>query len=401
MKILHTALYASGGGAEAYLHEAIRRLAALGHASAVLHGRPGGALPADVVARAHHVPGVTDLGCPGLAARLTQVREVLRAEAPDVILVHGGTQHRLMRLLAGTAPLVRFVHDTHCLCPGGGKTLRRGTASGGSEPCPHPLGLACLGRAWVHRCTARDPRVALPLVAHLRANLALYRRRAVMACPSGFIRGLLLRNGFEPARITVLPHFAAPPAQAGPAPGACGPGVLYAGRVHWGKGLGELLRALALLPPEVGLDLAGDGPDLAGVKDLAQALGLEGRVRFHGWVERPALDALYARAAVVAVPSLVPEAFCMAGIEAMAHGRPVVGADSGAVGEWLEHGVTGWLVPPGDAAALAARLWEILSSTKLAEVMGAAGRARVERQFTPDAHVHGLVRLLERAVRDG
>ncbi|WP_028587949.1 glycosyltransferase family 4 protein [Desulfocurvus vexinensis] len=401
MKILHVAPQLSGGGLEVYLHEAVRRLAALGHASAVLHGRAGGALPAGLAARAYHVPGVTDLGCPGLAARLAEVREVLRAGAPDVILVHGATQHWLVRLLAGAAPLVRFVHDTHCLCPGGGKTLRRSTASGGPEPCPHPLGLACLGRAWTRRCTARDPRVALPLLAHLRANLALYRRRAAMACPSVFMRGLLAHNGFDPARVAVLPHFTTLPAQAPPAPGACGPVVLYAGRVHWGKGLGELLRALALLPPEASLDLAGDGPDLAGVKDLARSLGLEGRVRFHGWLDPPALGALYARAAVVAVPSLVPEAFCMAGIEAMAYGRPVVGADSGAIGEWLEHGVTGWLVPPGDTAALAARLREILFSTELAEEMGTAGRERAERDFTPGAHVSGLVQLLERTARGG
>jgi glycosyltransferase involved in cell wall biosynthesis len=401
VKILHVAPHLSGGGLEVYLHEAVRRLAALGHEAAVLHGRPGDALPADVAARTYPAAGVTEADCPDLPGALALARRALDAEAPDVILIHGATQHRLVRLLAGAAPLVRFVHDAHCVCPGGGKTLRRGTASGGPEPCPYPLGWACLGRAWTRRCTARDPRVALPLLAHLRANLALYRQRAAMACPSAFIRALLAGNGFDPARVAVLPHFTTPPAQAPSAPGAHGPVVLYAGRVHWGKGPGVLLRALALLPPEVSLDLAGDGPDLAAVKDLARALDLEGRVRFHGWLERPALEALYARAAVVAVPSLVPEAFCVAGIEAMAHGRPVVGAASGAIGEWLEHGITGWLVPPGDAAALAARLREILFSTELAKKMGAAGRERAERDFTPGAHVSGLVQLLERTARGG
>ncbi len=401
MRILHVAPRLSGGGLEVYLHEAIRSLAALGHVSAVLHAHGGGAPPAGAAARVHLAPGVTDIGCPDLARSLDRAREALRAEAPDVILLHGATQHRLVRLLAGAAPLVRFVHDTHCLCPGGGKTLRRGTASGRPQPCPHALGWACLGRAWVHRCTSRDPRVALPLLAHLRANLALYRRGAALACPSAFIRALLVDNGFDPGRITVLPHSTVPPARPGTAPGGQGPVALYAGRVHWGKGPGVLLRALALLPPEATLDVAGDGPDLQGVKTLARDLGLAERVRFHGWVDRAALDVLYSRAAAVVVPSLVPEAFCMTGIEAMAHGRPVVGADCGAVGEWLEHGVTGWLVPPGDARALADRLRDVLFSTELAKVMGTAGRERVERQFTPDAHACGLVRLLERTARGG
>ncbi len=402
MRILHVNGHLAQGGLEVYLHDVARRLDALGHEQALLHGRPapsGHAAPRFPGA-AHLVPGVTDIGCPGLGARLAEAREVLRGFRPDVVLLHKVMQHALVRELVGHGPAARFVHDVQPVCPEGRKTLNRRTPSGGPELCPYALGWACQARAYVHRCMPRDPRIGLPLIAHLRANLALHRERTPMACPSEFIRSLLLQNGFAPERVTVLPHFTqAPPPDAAAGPAAGAPTALYAGRVHAGKGLGVLLRAMAQLPPETRLDVAGDGPDLEMVKNLSRELGLGGRVAFHGWLDREALDALYARCTVAVVPTLCRESFCMAGIEAMAHAKPVVGTDMGGVPEWLEHGVTGLLVPAGDAAALAAALGRIFSSTEIASEMGRQGRGRVESRFTPQRHVQGLVRLLERTVR--
>lgn len=396
MKILHVNLYQEHGGLEVYLRTVARELARAGHESALLFGRAGG-LPAPGLA-AHHVPGVTDIGCPDLPTRLDDVRRVLDAERPDAILVHKVFQRALVRLLADAAPMVRFVHDVQIVCPEGRKTLNRATATGVPEQCPYPLSWLCQARAYRHRCMPRDPRVGLPLIRHLLANRALHRRRTLMACPSRFIKGLLVENGFLPERVAVLPHFTQPPSRAAcTGQDDCGSTVLFAGRVNSGKGLDVLLRALTLLPPEAKLDVAGDGPDLPAAQALARELGVEGRVRFHGWVSRRELSTLYARAAVVAVPSLCRESFCMAGIEAMAHGRPVVGARSGGIPEWLADGETGYLVPPGDVDALAARLKEILSSTELAEKMGEAGRGRVEERFAPDGHVRDLLDLLRRA----
>lgn len=402
MRILHASLFLAQGGLEVYLHEIVRRLAALGHESAVLYGRPSPRLPPDVPASAHFVPNVTDIGCADLPRRLAEAQAVVEVFRPDVILIHKVFQRRLVRLLAEAAPLVRFVHDVQPVCPAGLKTLNRRTASGGPELCPYPLGWGCQARAYTHRCMPRDPRIGLPLLRHLGANLDLHRQRTPMACPSEFIKTMLVQNGFDPARVTVLPHFTDPPPPEACADlAACAPPVLYAGRVHSAKGLDVLLRAMALLPPEIGLEVAGDGPDLPQVKELAASLGLAGRVRFHGWVPRERLGALYARCAVLAVPSLCRESFCMSGIEAMAYALPVVGADSGAISEWLENGVTGFLVPPGDAQTLAERLGQILSSTEIAKEMGRQGRQRVEQRFTPERHLQGLVGLLEQTVRDG
>lgn len=400
MRILHANLYLAHGGLEIYLQDIVRRLAGEGHESAMLYGREAHLAAPDLPALTRLVPGVTDIDCPELPRRLEEARAFVADFRPDVILMHKLFQRRLVRLLADAAPAARFVHDVQPVCPEGRKTLRRATPSGGPELCPHPLGWACQARAYAHRCMPRDPRVGLPLIAHLRANLALHRARTPMACPSEFIRRMLIENGFEPARVTVLPHCTEPAPEAACAGREdCAPMALYAGRVHSGKGLEVLLRAMALLPPETTLEVAGDGPDLEDVKKLSSSLGLGERVRFHGWVPREALGAMYARCAVAVVPTLCRESFCMAGIEAMAYARPVVGTDMGAVSEWLEDGATGYLVPPGDAAALAGALGKIFSSTELASEMGREGRRRVESRFDPRSHVRGLVRLLERTAR--
>ena len=122
--------------------------------------------------------------------------------------------------------------------------------------------------------------------------------------------------------------------------------VLYAGRLSREKGVADAVAACR----EAGLPLvvAGEGPAEAELRELAGA-----DVRFTGRVGAEALAELRRDAAVAVVPSRYAEILPLAALEAMAAGVPVVAARSGGLAELVpEEG----LYPPGDVAALAARL---------------------------------------------
>jgi glycosyltransferase involved in cell wall biosynthesis len=124
--------------------------------------------------------------------------------------------------------------------------------------------------------------------------------------------------------------------------------------------------------------VVGDGERRHALEMLAGELGLGASVRFLGW--RRDLDRVYTDAWIVALTSL-NEGSPVSLIEAMAAGRPVVATCVGGVPDLVEEGVTGHLVPPGDADALARAMTDLLLDAERRRAFGLAGRARVVPVF--------------------
>jgi glycosyltransferase involved in cell wall biosynthesis len=145
------------------------------------------------------------------------------------------------------------------------------------------------------------------------------------------------------------------------------PRLVYVGRLSPEKGVATLLRALAMLArdgfsPMPQLTLAGDGPERAALEALARELGCESRVTFAGQLERSALSRALSQADLCVQPSLT-EGFSKAWLDAFAHGLPVLASEVGAASVVLgADGERGWLVPPGDAQALATALRRVLTA---------------------------------------
>jgi glycosyltransferase involved in cell wall biosynthesis len=150
--------------------------------------------------------------------------------------------------------------------------------------------------------------------------------------------------------------------------------VLFAGRLSPEKGVEEFLAASEGLPRVI----VGSGP-------VAVPEGV-GRVADVG--------PYYAGAAVVAVPSR-REGYGMVAREAMAHGRAVVASDVGGLRDAIDDGVDGVLVPPRDVAALRAALERLLGDPELRARLGAAARAKAEREWSREAMAEALVRVYE------
>jgi glycosyltransferase involved in cell wall biosynthesis len=151
------------------------------------------------------------------------------------------------------------------------------------------------------------------------------------------------------------------------------------------KGLAPLLEALAKVRTErddAHLVVIGKPKGKSNIPALIERLGLDGAVRFVHGVTTDRIVELYAEAELAAVPSLY-EGFSLPAVEAMACGLPIVATTGGALPEVVgRDGVTGLLVPPGDASALAAALVRALDDGALRSRLGAAGRARALERFT-------------------
>jgi len=170
--------------------------------------------------------------------------------------------------------------------------------------------------------------------------------------------------------------------------------VLQLGRMVPRKGVDNVIRAVAEMGERsvtrllvVGGDAAPPGrmrsDEMQRLVDLADACGIGDRVSFAGHRQRAELAAYYA-ACDVFVTTPWYEPFGITPLEAMASARPVIGSDVGGIRYSVVDGVTGFLVPPRDPAALADRLDHLRSDARLARAMGRAGARRVRTRFTWD-----------------
>jgi starch synthase len=179
------------------------------------------------------------------------------------------------------------------------------------------------------------------------------------------------------------------------------PSVVFVGRITRQKGLPYLLRAAALLPPEVQLVLCAGAPDtpeiLAEVEAGVRALQAErsGVIWLDRMLSQHELSAVLTQATTFVCPS-VYEPLGIVNLEAMACGAAVVGTATGGIPEVVSDGVTGRLVPIEQAedgtgtpldpdrfvADLAAVLTEVVGDPEAARRMGEAGRARAESDFS-------------------
>jgi len=203
-----------------------------------------------------------------------------------------------------------------------------------------------------------------------------------------------------------------------------GPVVLFVGRLSAEKGLHTLLEAMPAVReriPGVQVVLVGEWAGLRSplptrrrrelrehpewrtryvdhLRRLAEPLG--DAVHFPGPLPSATITLVYALADVYAQPSVF-EAFGLPVVEAMASGLPVVASDGGALPELVADGETGYVVPSGDAPALAAALTRVLGDPALAARLGAAGRERAARSLGWDAVAERLLGIYGELAGEG
>jgi glycosyltransferase involved in cell wall biosynthesis len=219
-----------------------------------------------------------------------------------------------------------------------------------------------------------------------------------IAISQGLAQYLADAEGFEEQDFEIVHYGIAANGTAGPYVGS-EPRLLCIGRLIPIKGHLVLLRALAQARsqvPDVSLDVAGRGPLAPALKAYVRELGLADAVRFLGFVAP--VEAAIEDAAIVVVPSL-GEGFGMVALEAMERGRPVIASDVGGLPEIVADGETGFVVPAGDAEALADAMVALASDLPRAAAMGEAGRRRALEKFTQERSTLGVEALYLRELK--
>ncbi|MCK2034728.1 glycosyltransferase [Microbacterium sp. SSW1-49] len=139
--------------------------------------------------------------------------------------------------------------------------------------------------------------------------------------------------------------------------------IIFVGRLTAEKQVEVILQAMTKLDPALGttFDIVGGGDQRKQLESLAAKLGLADRVTFHGRTTDAELRALLSRASLFVIASIA-ELQSIATMEAMASALPIVAADAVALPHLVHDGENGYLFPPGDADALAARLTDVLTA---------------------------------------
>jgi glycosyltransferase involved in cell wall biosynthesis len=163
--------------------------------------------------------------------------------------------------------------------------------------------------------------------------------------------------------------------------------LVSVGRLEANKGFSVLVRALGFLLQRRALPshwrwvLVGDGPMRGELQSQVVSAGLGGHVVLCGRVESDELHGWYEAATLFVHPTLY-EGSSLVTLEAMAHRRAVVATRAGGLPDKVIPGENGWLVTPGDAAALADAVADAISDRRRLSVMGEVSRALVEREFS-------------------
>ncbi|MFL9912942.1 glycosyltransferase family 4 protein [Paraburkholderia sp. RL17-337-BIB-A] len=187
--------------------------------------------------------------------------------------------------------------------------------------------------------------------------------------------------------------------------------VLQLGRLVQRKGIDNVVRGVGILRQvfraSARLYVVGGNsdapnelatPEIARLRGIAGECGVAEQTAFVGRRGRAQLRYFYS-AADVFVTTPWYEPFGITPVEAMACGTPVIGADVGGIRYSVADGVTGFLVPPRDPVALAARLDQLRREPALARRMGEAGLARAQAEFTWQGVGAGLAQIYARAAR--
>jgi glycosyltransferase involved in cell wall biosynthesis len=299
---------------------------------------------------------------------------------PDVTHVHQLDDPGIVNVMRMKAPMVISAHG-YPGCTSGVYYFDPG------HECTRAHGPGCIPNLVARGCAhTRHPKTLPSKFREVSRGLQALRRADLVVSYSSAVDRHLAANGL--LRRAVIPYFPTLAAKLGSGH-AARRRVVFAGRLVPSKGVDILIRAAAEVNAE--LVICGEGRQRDELRALAQRIGVESRVCFKGWMSADELADELANASVVVLPSLWPEPFGIVGIEALAAGRPAVASATGGIVDWLEDGVCGLCVAPGDAGALARALGELLDDPDRQRAMGAAGREVVAARFSPERHVDTLI----------
>lgn len=379
------------GGVERYLQVLIPGLIGRGHEVALFYENPW-----DPTAGAIDPPDACLPAWCWAASREDALRNVAQW-GPEVVYSQGLADGALENTLLEAYPAAFYAHNYYGACVSGRKCHSFPVL----QPCHRQLGPACLALYFPRRCGGLNPATMLRLYrrqSDTRARLAQWQ--AILVA-SEHMHSEYFGHGVRPDRL----HLVHLPAAENKGPfrgegrdGASGLNrILFLGRLTDIKGGEYLVRAVARaardLSRPLALTIAGDGPELSRVLQLARTLGVE--LRHAGWIGEAERTELLREANLLVVPSVWPEPFGLVGVEAGLEAVPAAAFDVGGIPDWLIPGVSGELAPsdPPTSEGLAAAIVRALRDPEHYRRLSQQA-LNTARRFTLEGHLDHLEPIL-------
>lgn len=291
---------------------------------------------------------------------------------PDVVHVHNTLSLISPSIYWAAArariPVVQTLHNFRLLCP-------KGTMVRDGKLCTTCVGkppLAAVLRRCYRDSAAQSAVVGLSISGH-RSIGTWSDKVAAYIVPNEFAVPYFVRGGIPSEKIRIKPNFVLSPSRTGMPRGNS---FLYVGRLSEEKGI-EILAAAIRMLPETTFTIVGDGPLRGCIEGLPNVTHL-------GYLSREEVAVQMSRAKALVVPSIGPEMFGLAAVEAFACGVPVIASRAGALQYLVEEGKTGLLVAPHNCDDLARRLQWAQENDEALQCMGANARSAYERHYTPE-----------------
>ena len=365
------------------------RLEACGHRIIHLHLENEISQGANPVSSPHRLPPSYGL-IPGWLMR-SRLRRVLSSTRPDLIHVHEcftTLSPALLSDMRNFAPVVGTLHDVRPFCY---LMTRRFTPTGAI--CRRRCGISCFSSGCVQPDGFLDAARLMRRWMIDRLSLNQWRRLDRVIVPSAYMHELALQHGIPAKHLRLVPHGTFVPSEPAPEQNRTAPAlVVYVGSLFDYKGPGILVEALSLIQEQPWhAAIVGDGPMRSALDKAVKRHHLNARVSFYGHVSNEdEVRKLLGSARLLVLPSLIPESFSLAGIEALAMGTPVVSFGIGGIAEWFRNGENGLQSRLGDTVDLARQMGRLIADRELAAVLGRQGHALVARNFSTEKALDGL-----------
>jgi glycosyltransferase involved in cell wall biosynthesis len=378
------------GGVETYLHVLIPALLKRGHKVAMLYENQLGGGGAAIDPAEAELPlwfGQDLERNPGLWQKVA-------AWKPEIAYSQGLGSLALEKTILENYPAVVYAHGYPGTCGSG----RKCHAFPRIEPCTRRFGPMCLALYYPRRCGGLNPLLAWRIFQTQSSRHARLKDYKAILVASEHMRREFQQHVPEPDKVRMVPLPMTVSAEAAFAPAKIERGrILFVGRLIDLKGAKHLIEAIPRAESKLGfrlsLTVAGDGPERGKLQDMARRLGLT--AEFVGWVQAGLKMDLLRQADLLAIPSLWPEPFGLAGIEAGRMSVPAVGYAVGGIPDWLIPGRTGELAPgdPPTVQGLADAIVRALAKpdhyAKLCR-----GASEAASRYTLEAHLAKLEPIL-------
>lgn len=320
------------------------------------------------------------------------VKSIIADFKPDIIHAHSlSLRISPLPLLSGKKeriPVVMTVHDFNYVCP------RKWMIYKDNNPCSSGFVLRCL----VSNCFSnKSGWLYLPYHNLRWLKIALHRsmlKRYVhtFICPSEVL-GQWMKKSLCIDNVVHIPNFIEE--------GFFHPldiknynQLLFVGRLSKEKGLDCLLKAMPLIlsdKPDTFLTIIGDGPERKRLESLSHRLGLNKSIYFAGMVANEDLPEYYKKATICLLPSLWMENCPVAGLEALAFGRPLIGSNIGGIPEIIREGRTGLLFRKDNPNDMAEKITLLIKNKDMVNEFGKNAFSFFEQNFRQEKHVEKIL----------